>query len=93
MDSTKYHDFGNSKRIFVIKSDVVFCLFLVYFRLFKQTLQFLQQIYVKNVLTIQYTAPRPLEYESPPLTTRQGLPPKLDVFYLYLCLIIVVAFL
>ena len=24
-------------------------LFLVYFRLFKQTLQFLQQIYVKNV--------------------------------------------
>ena len=24
------------------------------FRLFKQTLQFLQQIYVKNVMTIQY---------------------------------------
>ena len=30
-------------------------LFFVYFRLFKQTLQFLQQIYVKNVMTIQYT--------------------------------------
>ena len=31
-------------------------LFFVYFRLFKQTLQFLQQIYMKNVMTIQYMA-------------------------------------
>ena len=31
--------------------------FFIYFRLFKQILQFLQQIYVKNVRSIQYTAP------------------------------------
>ena len=44
----------------------------------KQTLQFLQQIYVKNVMTIQYTAkdsnPRPSEHESPPITTRAPAP-------------------
>ena len=31
--------------------------FSIYFRPFKQTLQFLQQIYVKIFMTIQYTAP------------------------------------
>ena len=29
----------------------------VYFRLFKQTLQFLQQIFVKNGMPIRYTVP------------------------------------
>ena len=57
----------------------ILSIFFVYFRLFKQTLQFLQQIYVKkrNVHPVsiwhRYLNPRPLEYKSPPLTTR--LPP------------------
>ena len=51
--------------------------FSIYFRPFKQTLQFLQQIYVKIFMTIQYTAQplEPLEHKSPPITTRPGLPP------------------
>ena len=32
-------------------------LFFIYFRLFKHTLPFLQQINVKNVMSIQYTVP------------------------------------
>ena len=46
------------------------------YRLFKQPLQFLQQIYVKK--SIQYTPLgfKPLEHESPPLTTRAVLPPN-----------------
>ena len=51
----------------------------VYFGLFKQTIQFLQQMNVKNVMSIQYPAPgfepTTLERESTPITTRPGLPP------------------
>ena len=54
-------------------------LFFVYFRLFKQTIQFLQQINVKNVHPVYIARIRthiPLEHESPPITTRLRLPPK-----------------
>ena len=50
----------------------------VYFCLFKQTLQFLKQINVKKCPTnIQRrnSNSQPSDYESPPLTTRPGLPP------------------
>ena len=51
----------------------------IYFHLFKRTLQFLQKINVKNVHPV-YGAGiqtlRPLEHESPPITTRPGLLPK-----------------
>ena len=46
----------------------------VYFRLFKQTLQFLQQI---SGIRCWDSNPRPLEHESPPITTRPGLLPYL----------------
>ena len=49
-------------------------LFFVYFYIFKQTLQFLQQINVKNVHPVHDLNPRPLEHESPPITTRPWLP-------------------
>ena len=51
----------------------------VYFRLFKQTIQFLQQINVKKCPSSIWcwdSNPRPSEHESPPITTRPGLPPK-----------------
>ena len=51
----------------------------VYFRLFKQTLQFLQQINVKKCpSSIQFwdSNSRPWIHESPPITTRPGLPPR-----------------
>ena len=51
-------------------------LFSFIFSLFKQTIQFLQQINVKNVMSIQYTVPgfEPATFrrESPPITTRPG---------------------
>ena len=53
-------------------------LFLIYFHLFKLTLQFLQQINVKKCRSsIQFLDSnlQPLEHESPPITTRPGLPP------------------
>ena len=53
-------------------------LFFIYFRLFKQALQFLQQINVKQCpSSIRHwdSNPQPLEIESPPITTRPGLPP------------------
>ena len=46
--------------------------------LFKETLKFLQQINVKKCpSSIRYwdLNPQPSEHESPPLTTRPGLPP------------------
>ena len=52
--------------------------FRVYFRLFKQTLQFLQQIYVKkspSCIRCWDSNPQPSVHESPPITTRSGLPP------------------
>ena len=54
----------------------------VYFRLFKQTLQFLKQINVKKCpSSIQHrdSNSQPFDYKSPPLTTRPGLP-KADGF-------------
>ena len=48
------------------------------FRLFKNTLKFLQLIIVKKCPTnirCQDSNSRPLEHESPPITTRPGLPP------------------
>ena len=51
-------------------------LFFVYFRLFKQTLQFSQQINVKKCSSsIQCwdSNSQPSDYETPPLTTRPGL--------------------
>ena len=48
------------------------------FGLFKQTLQFLQQLYVKKCpssLRCQDLNSRPSERESLPITTRPGLPP------------------
>ena len=55
--------------------------FFVYYCLFKQTLQFLQQIYVKNSYSHSSSIrhwdsnPRPSVIKSPPITTRPGLPP------------------
>ena len=50
---------------------------LYLFGLFKQTIQILQQIHVKKMF-IQHPDSNswPSEYESPPLTTRPGLPPR-----------------
>ena len=48
----------------------------IYFRLFKQTLQFLQPINVKKYpssIRCWDLNPQPLEHESPPINTRPGL--------------------
>ena len=53
--------------------------FLFISSLFKQAIQFLQQINVKIVRSIQYLAPGfepTTERESPPITTRPGLPSR-----------------
>ena len=50
-------------------------LFCLFFGLFKQTLQFSQQIYVKKCpssIRCWDLNPRPLECETPPITTRPG---------------------
>ena len=60
-------------------------LFLIYFCLFKHTLQFLQQINViKCPSSIQCwdSNPQPLEHESPPITTRPGIPHKGNLDFL-----------
>ena len=52
------------------------------FGLFKQTLQFLQQIYVKKCpssIQCRDLNPRRSEHESFPITTRPGLPPKFTI--------------
>ena len=55
------------------------------FVLVKQTsLQFLQQIYVEKCpssIRCRDSNPRPLEHESPPITTRPGLPPSFIYSY------------
>ena len=56
----------------------LFHLFSVFF---KQTIQFLQQINVKKCpssIRRWDSNPRPLERESPPITTRPGLPPEIN---------------
>ena len=53
-------------------------LFLIYFRLFKHTLQILQQINLKKCPSSIWCRDLnswPLKHESPPITTRPGLPP------------------
>ena len=53
-------------------------LFFIYFHFFKNTLQVLQQINVKicpSSILCQDSNSQPLERESPPMTTRPGLPP------------------
>ena len=58
-------------------------LFFIYFRLFKNTLQFLQQINMKkcpsSIQCKDLNSCR-LEHESPPITTRPGLPPYSTLF-------------
>ena len=52
--------------------------FYFIFGLFKQTIQFLQQINVKKCpssIWCQDSNPRPFTHESSPITTRPGLPP------------------
>ena len=51
---------------FFLKKWAIHGLFFIYFRLFKQTLQFLQQIYVENVMYIQYMVPgfEPMTFET-----------------------------
>ena len=61
-------------------------LFSFIFGLFKQALQFLQQIFVKKCpssILCQNSNKRLLEHESLPITTRPGLPPdRLNIFTL-----------
>ena len=62
-------------------------LFLVFF---KQRMQISQQIYVKKCpSSIWYfdSNSRPSEYESPPLTTRPGLPPFVSFLAWQICFI------
>ena len=62
-------------------------LFFVYFCLFKQTIQFLQQINVKKCpSSIRHwdSNLQPSDYESPPLTTRPVLPVIMLDFLSYL---------
>ena len=62
-------------------------LFFIYFRLFKHTLQFLQQINVKKCpssIRFRDSNSQPMEHESPPITTRPGLPPKNSILLLWL---------
>ena len=54
------------------------CLFFVYFRLFKN-ITILEQINEKTCpssIRCWDSKPQPLDHESPPVTTRPGLPPK-----------------
>ena len=75
----------------------IFGLFLFIFGLFKQTTQILQQINVKKCpssIRCQDSNSQPSDYESPPLTTRPGLPPifsicwRLSLQSFYLCLFV-----
>ena len=55
----------------------------VYFRLFKQTLQFLLEINVKKCPSSIWRrdlSSKPSDNESPPLTTRPGLMPLIKLF-------------
>ena len=58
-------------------------LFFHFFGLFRQILQFLWQIYVKKCpsnIQCQDSNQWPSKHESPPTTTRPGLPPNLKLF-------------
>ena len=70
------HKVDKFKLLSFFKKNWPFPASFVDFRLYKQTLQFLIQIYVKNVYPV-YSAGIwnfwPLEHEHPPITTRPGL--------------------
>ena len=55
-------------------------LFFVYFRLFKQTLQFLQQINVKNVHPIYGARIRTHDLQYTSRLPQPGFPPRVDTF-------------
>ena len=83
---TKYNQLAQQKfnaDIFIfLKMGQPRPLFSFIFGLFKQTLQFLQQLYVKKCpssIRCRDSNPRPSECESLPITTRPGLPPP-DIF-------------
>ena len=61
----------SSAKAFLFENWAMPGLFFIYFRLFKQTLQFLQQIYVKipSSNVVMELNPQPSDYEFPPLTT------------------------
>ena len=68
----------DNSHFFFIKDGPFPASFLIYFHLFKQTLQFLQQINEKKCpSSIQSwdSNQQSLEHESPPITTRPELPP------------------
>ena len=72
--------FSRSYLRFFLKIGPTPASFLFIFGLFKQTIQFLQQINVKKCpssIRRWDSNPRPLERESTPITTRPGLPPSL----------------
>ena len=50
----------------------------IYFRLFKHTLQILQQKSPSSIRCWDLNS-RPLEHESPSITTRPGLPPQIQL--------------
>ena len=59
---------------------------LFIFGLFKQTIQFLQQIISMSCPSSKWhwdSNPRPFERQSPPITTRPGLPPSIQLIYQY----------
>ena len=69
---------------FLKKISAIPSLFFIYFRLFKQTFQFLEQKYEKNVHPSYGAGIRThdlQELRSPPKTTRPGLPPSYNTFY------------
>ena len=79
-EANTYNQF--SKDIF-LKKWANPCLFFCLFSVFSDKhFKFLQQIYVKKCpsrIWCRDSNPRPLECESPPITTRPGLPSK-DIF-------------
>ena len=68
---------GSSIHVFFFKKMGLPRPLFVYFCLFNQTLQFLQQMEVKKWHSnwCWESNPRPSEHESPPKTTRPRLPP------------------
>ena len=69
---------ATTDRKFFLKNGPTSASFSFIFGLFKQTIEFLQQINVKKCIqymTHRDSNPRPLEHESSPLTTTPVLPP------------------
>ena len=66
-----------------LKNGQISACFLIHFRLFKHTLQILQQICMwkdfPSSIQCRDSNSRPLEHESPPITTRPVLPPMCNL--------------